>query len=173
MSIARRIGGVALACAVLAVVTSGALLWAHGYRVYVVHTGSMSPTYRPGDVVVDRPPQPNYRAGQVITFRHSPVATDVVTHRITDVTAAGLIHTKGDANRTADAWDIRPGQVRGSVVFGARKLGYLLVFLRQPAGTASLACALLAVLLLWRCFFPAAIDPAGMSPRRQPAHRSR
>ncbi len=154
MSIARRMIWATLSCVVLGVFVTGAVLWTQGYRVYVIHTGSMSPAYKPGDVVVDRPAQHHYRAGEVITFRHSATANDVVTHRITDITATGLIHTKGDANRTADVWDIRPDQVRGSVAFGISHAGYLLVFLRQPAGAASLACAVLAVMMLWKCFFP-------------------
>ena len=44
--------------------------------------------------------------------RSSPSGTraapDVVTHRVVEVTAGGIIHTKGDANATADVWDIRP-----------------------------------------------------------------
>ena len=43
-----------LAC-VLAVVVTGAGYWHAGYRVYIVHTGSMMPTYDPGDIVIDKP----------------------------------------------------------------------------------------------------------------------
>jgi signal peptidase I len=154
MSTVRSIIRATLACAVLVALISGAVLWTQGYRGYVIHTGSMDPTYRPGDVVIDRPNQHRYHAGEVITFLHSSQTTDVVTHRITDITPAGLIHTKGDANRTADVWDIRPDQVRGNVTFGVRGLGYLLVFLHQPAGVASLAFAVAAVAFLWTLFFP-------------------
>lgn len=160
MSIRRRVIWTVLSCALIGVLATAAVLWTQGYRVYVVHTGSMSPTYQPGDVVVDRPAQHHYRAGEVITFRHSAIATDVVTHRITAITAAGLIHTKGDANRTADVWEIRPDQVKGSVMFGVRNLGYLLVFLRQPSGFAASICAVFAVLMLWKSFFPAEDAPA-------------
>ena len=139
-------------------------MWTQGYRVYVVHTGSMTPTFRPGDIVIDRPAQHRYHAGEVITFRHSAQTTDVVTHRITDITPAGLIHTKGDANRTADVWDIRPDQVRGSVAMSAPAAGYLLVFLHQPAGVASLALAVLAIALLWRLFFATQDTDADRDP---------
>jgi signal peptidase len=167
MSTVRTILRTTFACAVLVALISGAVLWTQGYRVYVIHTGSMDPTYRPGDVVIDRPAQHRYHAGEVITFRHSAETTDVVTHRITDITPAGLIHTKGDANRTADVWDIRPDQVGGSVVFGVRGLGYLLVFLHQPAGVAALAVAALGIALLWTSFFPP--SASDREPRR-PAH---
>jgi signal peptidase I len=140
--------------ALFGVVGTAIALYGQGYRVWVVHTGSMEPSYLPGDVVVDRPPSGHYRAGEVLTFRHSDLTTDVVTHRVTDVTAAGVIHTKGDANETADVWDIRPDQVRGSVMFRARAFGYVVVFLRQPAGIAALATVLFALILLWQLFFP-------------------
>ena len=186
MSIVRRAVWATVTCAIVGMLATGALLWAQGYRVYVIHTGSMAPTYRPGDVVVDRPSGGGHlRAGEVITFRHSSVATDVVTHRITDITAAGLIHTKGDANASGDVWDIRPDQVRGSAMFGARHLGYLLVFLDQPAGIASLVSVVLAVACLWRVFFPGTAKPATAQPgtahlvtarpprrARAPRHRS-
>jgi signal peptidase len=154
MSMMRSIIRATFACTMIVAVISGAALWSQGYRLYVVHTGSMSPNYRPGDVVIDRSPQHRYHAGEVITFRHSSQTTDVVTHRITDITPAGLIHTKGDANRTADVWDIRPDQVRGTVALKVTDLGYLLVFLHQPAGLASLVLSILALVLLWSLFFP-------------------
>jgi signal peptidase len=155
MSTVRSIIRATLACAVLVTLISGVVLWTQGYRGYVIHTGSMDPTYRPGDVVIDRPAQHRYHAGEVITFLHSSETTDVVTHRITDITPTGLIHTKGDANRTADVWDIRPDQVRGSVAMSVSGLGYFLVFLHQPTGVASLGLSVLALVLLWTLFFPA------------------
>ena len=44
MTIMRRIIWTTLACTLIGVLTTGAVLWTQGYRVYVVHTGSMSPT---------------------------------------------------------------------------------------------------------------------------------
>ena len=34
------------------IVATGIFAWAHGERMYVVKTGSMVPTYQPGDVVL-------------------------------------------------------------------------------------------------------------------------
>lgn len=149
-----RIVRAILVIAALAAITTTVVLWAQGYRMYVVHTGSMSPTYRPGDVVIDKPAQSHYHAGQIITFRHSDATTDVVTHRITEITKAGLIHTKGDANRTPDVWNIRPDQVKGSAAVSVAHGGYLLVFLHQPAGDAAVVTAALGIMLLWKVFFP-------------------
>jgi len=123
-----------------------------------VHTGSMTPTLVPGDLVIDRPAK-NLKPGEVITFRHSDLTTDVVTHRVTEVTAAG-IHTKGDANRTADVWTIRPDQVKGHVVVTLHGFGYLAVYFQQPTGIASVATALIGLLLLYGLFFPSTPEQA-------------
>ncbi len=153
MKAARRILLAAIVTGLVGIAGTGVWLWHIGYRAYVVHTGSMSPHYKPGSVVIDGPASGHYLPGEVITFRHSPYTTDVVTHRITDITPTGLIHTKGDANRTADVWDIRPDQVRGRVIAGIPLAGYVVVYLQHPAGIASVITAVLALILLWELWF--------------------
>lgn len=140
-----------------------------GLHAYVVHTGSMEPNLRPGDLVVDTRPTGHYHRGEILTFRHSSYTTDVVTHRVVSIDASGLITTKGDANRTADVWAIRPGQVKGRVALKLRGLGYVVVFMSHASGVAALACALVTISLLWGLFFPAAPDPA--QRHRRPSHR--
>jgi signal peptidase len=150
-----------------------AVLWHAGYRVYIIHTGSMVPTANPGAIVIDRPPHAGqYKPGDIITFLHSDDATDVVTHRITDITPTGLIHTKGDANATADVWDIRPDQVKGVDVRTVPKVGYFLVFIRQPSGAAAVLLALVGLALLWGLFFPET-DPATATRKRTRHRRAR
>lgn len=137
---------------VLAAVGVGVGLLTHdGYRVYIVHTGSMIPTYDPGDLLIDGPVGV-LRVGEVITFRHSGLSTDVVTHRIVDL-EDNVIHTKGDANRTADVWDIRPSQVQGVVIADVPRAGYALVYLRSPFGVASVVTGVLGLVLLYSLFF--------------------
>jgi signal peptidase len=166
MRIARRLCLATIVFALLAIAGTGTWLWVNGYRAFVVHTGSMTPTYKPGSVVLDAPAKGGYHRGEVITFRHSASSTDVVTHRITDVTSAGLIHTKGDANATADAWDIRPNQVRGRVIGAIPLAGFVVVYLQQPAGIASIVTAALALILLWGLWFaPSKIAPRFMTAR--------
>ncbi len=161
MTVLRRTA-VGLLVALFVAVVGTLALGAHaGYRLYVVRTGSMAPALLPGDLVLDRPTNGPY-AGQVITFRHSTGSDDVVTHRVTEVTAAGIIHTKGDANSTPDVWDIRPGQVEGAEVGYVRGLGYALVFLKQPRGAGAVVTIVIALVLLWSLLFPGpATRPAG------------
>ncbi|UQX88762.1 signal peptidase I [Jatrophihabitans telluris] len=154
--------------ALLALLGTGMHLRGQGYRLYVVHTGSMMPTLMPGDVVLDRPADRVPVRGEIITFRHSDVVTDVVTHRVVS-TNRGLIQTKGDANTSADVWDIRPNQVQGVVHTKIAKLGYLLVFLQQPAGVSSVVSGLLAMIFLWGLFEGPTDAPA--TARQRGAHR--
>ena len=126
-----------------------------GYRIYVVRTGSMLPNYRPGDAVVDRPPTGSYRVGEVISFRSASGQEAIVTHRIHDI-AGDVIHTKGDANRTPDIWNIAAQDVTGEVLRTLPYAGYAFVYLRNPAGIASVLCFVLVLAQAWRLYFPAA-----------------
>jgi len=81
----------------------------------------------------------------------------------------------GDANRTADVWTIRPDQVKGHVVVTLHGFGYLAVYFQQPTGIASVATALIGLLLLYGLFFPstpeqaAEDDDTARQPGAQPA----
>ncbi|RLV49614.1 signal peptidase I [Nocardioides mangrovicus] len=150
------------------VLTYAGLGWHAGYRPYIVHTGSMTPTYRSGDLVLIKRHEA-YAVGSVITFSHGEGDDDLVTHRIVKVTAAG-ISTKGDANATDDAWTIAPDQVRGVAVGSLPAMGYVARFLQVPAGIGALLTSVLSALLLWGLFFPA---PAPVRAPRARARRPR
>jgi signal peptidase len=156
--VAKRVGLVLAALVIVGVAASAVDLWHAGYRGYVVRTGSMRPTYPPGDLIVDRPVRPGFKVGDVITFSHSD-GPDLVSHRVVSV-ADGGIRTKGDANRSADAWTLRPDQVVGVVRGSLPRFGYVVVFMHQPAGVAGVMTAGLALVLLWGVFFPGEQRPA-------------
>jgi len=152
----RLVKRVALALLVLALVgTAGAalVLRHQGYRAYVVRTGSMAPTYPPGDLVVDAPAGGRYVTGTVVTFRPHPGAQNVTTHRVHAHTSGGL-RTKGDANRTPDVEPVPRTDVVGRVVASVRHGGYVVVYLQQPAGVASVMTVLLSLVLAWGMCFP-------------------
>src|SRR6478735_3474339 len=112
---ARRTTVFVLVASVIGTIACTLLLaWAHGYRMYVVETGSMTPTFNAGDVVIDRTTKGGYEAGDMLTVQISD-SGDLVTHRMTGLDAQGRLHTKGDANKTADAWALRTSSVRGVV----------------------------------------------------------
>jgi signal peptidase I len=175
VKIAKRLILGLLALTLCGLVGTGASFWHHGYRVYVIHTGSMIPAYKLGDVVIDKPAQQLHR-GEVITFHQSATSNVIVTHRIHSI-RDGVIRTKGDANPTPDAWGIGRAQVIGTVSSRVPRLGYLLVFLKQPTGVGAVMTAVLTLALLWDLFFaaghaPASPSSAGRKKRARGAHRA-
>ncbi len=150
--------------------TVAAVAWSQGYRVYIIHTGSMLPDLRPGSVVVDRPLSGAVRVGEIISYRFRAGPDGVLTHRVYS-DRAGVIVTKGDANSTPDPWTTRRGAVVGTPDAVVPRLGYLLEYLKQPAGVASVVTLVATVGLLWTLLLgpPAVAAP----PRRVPAHRRR
>lgn len=155
MRVVARVLAGTLVAVLLGALLVGVVGWARGYRVYVVHTGSMVPALVPGDAVLDGPAQPPV-PGQVVTFRLGG-PDGRVTHRVVS-TVDGIVHTKGDGNATVDPWVIKPDDVVGTMQARLPRVGFLLVYLRTPAGLASLLTSLLALALLWRVFFPKPVE---------------
>jgi signal peptidase I len=94
-----------------------------------VLTGSMSPTYDAGSVVVVRPvPTDELQIGDAITFQERSGDPTVVTHRIVSIAFAGdgtrQFITQGDANGAADPEPVREVQVRGKVWYSFPLVGY-------------------------------------------------
>jgi signal peptidase len=114
------------------------------YRVYVVHTGSMSPAIPPESAVIVK--EGEYHVGGVISFTEHGA---VVSHRLVAINPDGTITTKGDANRTADPWRVPVSNVIGGVVAAPRHLGYLLMYVRTPQGGASILFAFLCLWQIW------------------------
>jgi signal peptidase len=79
-----------------------------------VLSGSMRPTFNPGDLVIVRPePIREVRVGQVISYSVPVGARQVETHRVIRVLSGGahpVIQTQGDANNWRDPWT---AQLRG------------------------------------------------------------
>ncbi len=123
------------------------------YSFYAVQTGSMSPTIPTRSLVVVDRGEPVL--GEVITYWHDGA---LVTHRFVAVTTNGSLVTRGDANDTADAWPVHPEDVVGTVVAHAPEVGYAAVYLRTPAGLASLVLTLLLIGQIWS--WASAPDPA-------------
>jgi signal peptidase len=141
-----------LAALVLTAVGVGLLGWHEGYRAYAVRTGSMTPTYPTGALVIDRPADGSVPSiGQVITMQTSH---GLVTHRVHGVNPDG-IQTKGDANKTPDAWPTKPEHVVGVVAWGSAYLGYVLVFFQQPTGAPSILLLGFSIWFAWLLFFSA------------------
>jgi signal peptidase I len=107
------------------------------YRPLTVLSGSMEPTFHPGDLVIVTPePLSDVRTGQVIAYS-TPVADHhVVTHRVIEVVHGGptpTVRTQGDANPAPDPWT---AQLHGGTAWQMRLViphaGWVVRFLRDP-----------------------------------------
>ncbi len=151
--IVRRVTFGSLVLLVVAAAALAGIGWHQGYRLYVVHTGSMVPALRPGDAVLDRPAPRAVHPGEVVTFSIHSGPDSVVTHRVVSVDGS-VVKTKGDANRTVDPWTLSMAQIVGTAVVLMPRVGYVIVYLKQPLGLASLVTVAVGLTLLWQLFFP-------------------
>jgi signal peptidase len=100
---------VTLVTVVLSVLVLATALAVHlGYlALQPVLSGSMRPTFQPGDLVITRPVGAStLNVGDVIGFVPPGKSVEYV-HRIASITHSGgklWLTTKGDANRVADPW---------------------------------------------------------------------
>jgi signal peptidase I len=132
------------------------------YRTVTVLSGSMRPTFRPGDVILVTPQHASsLRLGEIITYQIPVNGRPVETHRVVRILQHGsepIVETKGDANRTADPWQAK---LHGGTLWRYRLrlplLGYPLLALRAPLAHRLLIYvvpALLAVYFLGRLWLP-------------------
>ena len=117
-----------------------------GHPVFSVASGSMTPTFDTGDLIVDTPlsaaQADHLHKGQIITFQTTQTAAGagylLITHRIYAVesgsgTSTVMYRTKGDANNAPDLSLVAPASIIGlyqgqRIPFG----GYILNALHQP-----------------------------------------
>jgi signal peptidase len=151
----------------LAVVTrseGSGVITVFGQRPFIVLSGSMSPTFDAGDLIVDRRLTLNeagrLHKGEVITFvegRGNAGATTVITHRIYKVSRrldaktqsyTTIYETKGDANPQPDRDAIPPQQVLGVYEYRIPDAGYVLNALHQPLAFILLVSAPFVFLVL-------------------------
>ena len=118
-----------------------------------VLTGSMSPTFDPGSVVVVRPvPTDELQIGDAITFQERSGEATVVTHRIISIAFAAdgtrRFVTQGDANGAADPEPVQEAQVRGKVWYSVPLVGYAATAV-DPAQRELVVKALAGMLLVY------------------------
>lgn len=95
-----------------------------------VLTGSMSPTYPPGTLIIVKPiDEGDVRIGDVLTYQIESGKPAVVTHRVVSVTTMSngghSFETKGDANNAVDQKQVIPEQIRGKVWYALPFLGFV------------------------------------------------
>jgi signal peptidase I len=145
-----------LALALAFFITLGVLPHLGLYRPVTVLSGSMRPTFSPGDMVIVTPePVGAVRVGQVISYQVPSGIHQVETHRIIKIIQGGahpVIQTQGDANNWPDPWTAK---LEGNTAWRMRTviphLGYVVNWLRSrmlQRGAIVLAPVLLALLML-------------------------
>lgn len=92
------------------------------YHILYVYSGSMEPTFAPGDLIVITPPPKVLEPGMVLTLN---VDGQLVTHRLVSVNADGSLVTKGDINHVPDDWGNARVKIVGLYRFSIPYLGYL------------------------------------------------
>lgn len=106
------------------------------YRALIVRSGSMSPTIPTGSVAFYRQEQGSQvRVGQVILFSEPGDPSVWITHRVVrvEVDPTGRFFvTKGDANKSVDAWRVPASGVGWVVVAHVPYVGYALAELSNP-----------------------------------------
>lgn len=118
-----------LTAGVLAIVLAAVVVPRLGGAVpYTVLTGSMTPTYPPGSLVVVRPSD-DIAVGDAVTYQLESGEPTVVTHRVVGISYDGdgerSYTLQGDANEQPDPEPVRPEQVRGEVWYSLPWVGHL------------------------------------------------
>ena len=173
VAIAGRLARVVLTAATVAIVVAiGAGKLALHLGLSPVLTSSMRPSFAPGDGVITRQvPVTRLRPGMVVVFV-PPGHTSAYAHRIVAIGGTPnrpVLTTKGDANPAPDHWRATLSSPTVQQVVGSvPKVGYLLVWLREPRWRAAIigALGLLMTTMLTRSALRS--RPAG--PARRPAH---
>lgn len=122
-----------------------------GYSPVIVLSGSMSPEFEAGDMILIKKAEPEtLQVGDVICFLEEETA---VTHRIIAIEnedGADYYITQGDANNTEDASPVTPQQVQGrytGVYFTG--LGDFAIFLQSTPGMLIFIGGPIALFVLW------------------------
>jgi signal peptidase I len=86
-----------------------------GWSSYVVQSGSMMPSIRPGDVLVSGPVGEGapLRRGQIVVVDDPAVPGRLLSHRVARIRDDGFVITWGDANAQPDSTPVPPEAVRG------------------------------------------------------------
>src|SRR5690554_624427 len=105
------------------------------HRVYVVDSGSMSPTIKLDSMIIVKEMKVNeISTGDIITY-YGHDRSSRVTHRVVDISSSeNSIITKGDANNANDPMPLDPSKLIGKVTFTIPFIGKVFRFLNTRLG---------------------------------------
>ena len=149
---------------------------ATGSRPLTVLSGSMTPTYGVGDVVVVKPVDTDQiKVGDVITFQATSDDPALTMHRIIGEAFGSEgreFLTQGDANDAPDLAPITPEQVKGEVWYAVPVVGYLSVWLAGDWARDVLDLFTVALVLYGGYLLVAGIVDRGRRRRAPEVHES-
>ncbi|MCQ4022481.1 MULTISPECIES: signal peptidase I [unclassified Ruminococcus] len=108
-----------------------------GYRMYSVLSGSMTPVYPTGSLVVVKLTKPeDIKVGDDITFYNPGSEQEIWTHRVIDIldnygNNGICFKTQGIANTKEDPFITLGGNVVGTVSFSVPYAGYVLEYIQN------------------------------------------
>ena len=114
-----------------------------GYTMFQVITGSMEPTIKVKDIVIEKITQ-DASFDEIITYRSGD---DFVTHRVVGKTHDGFI-TKGDANNSDDN-PIKKEDVIGKVVLIIPNVAIWTEVLKEPKVIIAIMLAIIMINLMF------------------------
>lgn len=126
-----------------------------GYSPVIVLSGSMSPEFEAGDMIIIKKVDPyTLKEGDVICFIEEESA---VTHRIIEVQNVSggdvLYITQGDANNVEDSTPVVPAQVQGKYIdVHLSGMGDFAIFLQSTPGMMLFIGGPVLLFFLWDVF---------------------
>ena len=117
-----------------------------GHRIYIVDSGSMSPTINVDSMIIVKELKPNeVQVKDVITY-YGHNKQSRVTHRVVDVEDNGRSFiTQGDANEVSDPMPLDGDKLIGKVVFKIPMIGKVFRFLNTQLGIG----IMITLVILW------------------------
>lgn len=107
------------------------------HQIYVVRSGSMSPTFKTGSLlIVNLVEKDEIKVNDIITYRR-PTDSVATTHRVVNIIEEDgerKFVTRGDANNVDDPVPVAEAHVVGTVSAAIPLLGYLIGFVRTKQG---------------------------------------
>jgi signal peptidase len=123
---------VGAAVALVAVLWLGVAYLFH-LKLLNVQTGSMVPTFRPGDALIMQRLQPSkLKPGMIVSYKSSRNPNELITHRAVTIGSQGF-QTKGDAMHSPDP-AVRNNLLVGRVVTVLPRMGRVLSWIQSLPG---------------------------------------
>jgi signal peptidase len=118
------------------------------YKIMTVLSGSMSPTFNAGDVIIGKSIDiKNLKLGDIITFKYNESLT---THRIVNISKNGEVitfKTKGDYNNVEDLGLVNGQEVVSKYLFRIPLVGFVLAYAKGPFGVAIIWLLIIMVVI--------------------------